>query len=140
MDDFPFLNASAQLTAEEELPTFRMYDFDFEANDFKRDNDGNLILLEGNAALAVWLVKMLKTPRFTYLAYSDRYGFEIYDYIGRVTKSGVAISEMRRLITESIMTNSYVKAVTSIDFNHARRGNKLSISITLTTIYGEMVI
>ncbi len=139
MSDFPFLDSAAS-TEEEELPTFKMYDYDFEKNDFVRDGNGQMILLEGNDALKIWLIKMLKTSRFTWLAYSDRYGCEVYDWIGKVTKKPVAESELRRLLTESIMVNPFVKSIDEMNFNHERRGNELTIDITLTTVYGKLEV
>ena len=139
MAEWDFLTANSTPT-EENLPIFKQYAYDFEKNEFVFDGDGNMILLEGNEALAVWLVKMLKTARFTYLAYSDSYGCEVYEWMGKVTKKAVAVSEMRRLLTESIMVNPYVKAIDAIEFNHDQRGNRLDIEITLSTIYGKLVV
>ena len=139
MAEWDILNVTTT-PIEENLPVFKQYAYDFEKNEFLFDGDGNMILLEGNEALAVWLVKMLKTARFTYLAYSDGYGCEVYEWMGKVTKKQFAISEMRRLLTESIMTNPYIKAIDAIEFNHDQRGNRLDIEITLSTIYGKLVV
>ena len=139
MAEWDILNVTTT-PIEENLPVFKQYAYDFEKNEFLFDGDGNMILLEGNEALAVWLVKMLKTARFTYLAYSDSYGCEVYEWLGKVTKKQFAISEMRRLLTESIMTNPYIKAIDAIEFNHDQRGNRLDIEITLSTIYGKLVV
>ena len=139
MAEYVFLGSSAT-ASEENLPIFKQYAWDFDKKEFIRDGSGGLILLEGNEALKIWLIKMLRTARFTYLAYSDSYGCEIYEWMGKVTKKAVAISEMRRLLTESIMVNPYVKAIDAMEFVHDKRGNSLEINITLSTIYGAVNI
>ena len=139
MAEYVFLGSS-EAVSEENLPIFKQYAWDFDKKEFIRDGSGGLILLEGREALAIWLIKMLRTARFTYLAYSDSYGCEVYEWMGKVTKKAVAISEMRRLLTESIMVNPYVKAIDAMEFVHDRRGNELTINITLSTIYGAVNI
>ena len=139
MAEWDILNVTTT-PIEENLPVFKQYAYDFEKNEFLLDGDGNMILLEGNEALAVWLVKMLKTARFTHLAYSSQYGCQIYEWIGTVTKNQFAISEMRRLLVEAIMIQPRIKAIKSIEFNHERHGNELEIKIELETVYGHLTI
>ena len=56
--------------------TFREFAWDFERNDFIRDDNGQYIILEGNAALKVWIYKCLMTERYRYRAYFDESYFE----------------------------------------------------------------
>lgn len=67
--EFPFLSSSKNVSTSS-LPLFKTYAWDFEKDEFVRDGNGHMILLEGNDALKVWIYKALKTERFIYKAYS----------------------------------------------------------------------
>lgn len=138
-DDFPFIG-SINRTAAENLPMFREYAWDFDNNCFLYDGNGNMILLEGNDALKVWIIKALRTERYNYLAYSWRYGSEIKRFIGRVMSVGERRSELRRNIIETLMVNNYIKSIDNIEFFETANGKDLEIKIYLTTTYGKMTL
>ena len=137
--EFPFINA-AQTFNPSTLPLFKMYDWDFEENQFVRDESGRMILLEGNDALKIWIIKALKTERFIYLAYSWRYGSELRRYIGAVMGVGERKSEMKRAIIECLMVNPYIRSVDSVVFEENKRRRELEVQISVTTIYGTILI
>lgn len=138
-EDFPFIG-SANTTTAASLEMFHEYAWDFEKDCFILDGNGNMILLEGNAALKVWIIKALRTERYNYLAYSWRYGSEIKRFIGRVMGVGERRSELRRNIIETLMVNSYIKSIDNIEFAETANGTDLEIKIYLTTVYGKMTL
>lgn len=82
----------------------------------------------------------MKTRRYRYLAYSWRYGTEIYDLIGKVLSNGERRSEFRRGIIEALLVNPWIKAVTSVEFVEAGHGRVLEVNVTVDTVYGELTI
>lgn len=139
IDDFPFVTGT-RAGDSESLPKFKEYAWDFYNDSFKLDGNGQMILLEGDEALKVWIIKTLRTERYRHLAYSWRYGLSMYKLINKVMAVGERRSELRRYITESLMANPYIKAVKSIEFVETNHGRNLEINILINTIYGEIAI
>ena len=137
-DTFPFLGKTTADTSTLEL--FKMYAWDFDKDDFIRDGNGKMILLTGNDALKVWIMKSLRTERFIWLAYSKRYGIELEQFIGKVMGVQERYSELKRMITESLMTNPYIRSIDLIEFVPEEHSRVLNINITLTTIYGTVTL
>lgn len=133
-EEFPFISAATE-TADD-LPLFKEYAWDFETDKFRYDGNGNHILLTGNDALEVWIYKALKTERFSYLAYSWGYGIELKPFIGKVMSVQERYSELKRVITECLMVNPYIKSIDSVTFS--QDGPSVTCRITLTSIYGEV--
>lgn len=137
--EFPFTGTTNAVT-NEELPLFRMYAWDFDNDKFLYDGNGRRILLSGDEALKVWIYKVLRTERFVWLAYSRRYGIELYPFIAKVMNYGERYSEMRRMIIEALLVNPYIKSVDRVEFTEKNHGEYLEADIDLTTIYGKLVI
>lgn len=133
-EEFPFISAATE-TADD-LPLFKEYAWDFETDKFRYDGNGNHLLLTGNDALEVWIYKALKTERFSYLAYSWGYGIELKPFIGKVMSVQERYSELKRVITECLMVNPYIKSIDSVTFS--QDGPSVTCRITLTSIYGEV--
>ena len=102
--------------------------------------NGRHILLTGNPALEVWIYKALKTERFEYLAYSWQYGIELKPFIGKVMGVQERYSELRRVITECLMVNPYIRSIDSFSITPENRAELIRVHITLTTVYGEVEI
>ena len=137
-EEFPFISGAAG--SAEELPLFKEYAWDFETDKFRYDGNGNHILLTGNDALEVWIYKALKTERFSYLAYSWGYGIELKPFIGKVMSVEERYSELKRVITECLMVNPYIKSIDKFEYAQSENGETVTLTIQLTTIYGEMSI
>lgn len=136
--EFPFMNSVS--SSKEELPLFKEYAWDFNADSFIYDGNGNHVLLDGNEALKVWIYKALKTERFSYLAYSWQYGIELQPFIGKVMSVQERKSELKRMIIECLMVNPWIKSVDSVTFEEVKHGEDLTTTINLTTVYGEVVL
>lgn len=135
--EFPFTGGVSVL-AEQELPTFREYAWDFENDCFIYDDAGKRIIVEGDEALKIWVYKALKTERYEYLAYSWQYGIELKPFIGKVMGVNERYSELKRVIIECLMVNPYIRSVDSVDFQ--TDGDYTHCDIALTTVYGEVNI
>ena len=121
--EFPFIGSDTSDDTSDDLPLFKEYAWDFETDKFIYDDNGNHILLTGNDALEVWIYKALKTERFDYLAYSWQYGIEL-----------------KRVITECLMVNPYIKSIDSFAIDQQKHGETALLTIGLTTVYGEVSI
>lgn len=137
--EFPFLGVS-QPVKSTSLPLFKMYAWDFSKDQFTRDGNGHRILLTGNDALKVWIYKVCRTERYVWLAYSRRYGIEIYPFINKVMSVGERKSELKRMITEALMVNPYIKSLDSIELVEDKHGEDMTVEISLTTIYGQVTV
>ena len=137
--EFPFIGAMRDIVAGD-LPPFQEYAWDFERDCFLYDVNGRHILLTGNPALEVWIYKALKTERFEYLAYSWQYGIELKPFIGKVMGVQERYSELRRVITECLMVNPYIRSIDSFSITPENRAELIRVHITLTTVYGEVEI
>ena len=138
--EFPFIGSNATENTTDELPLFKEYAWDFETDKFIYDDNSNHILLTGNAALEVWIYKALKTERFDYLAYSWQYGIELKPFIGKVMSVQERYSELKRVITECLMVNPYIKSIDSFNIDQRKHGETALLTIGLTTVYGEVSI
>lgn len=137
--EFPFIGAMRDIVVGD-LPLFQEYAWDFERDCFLYDVNGRHILLTGNPALEVWVYKALKTERFEYLAYSWQYGIELKPFIGKVMGVQERYSELRRVITECLMVNPYIRSIDSFSITPENRAGLVRVHITLTTVYGEVAI
>ena len=137
--EFPFIGAMRDIVAGD-LPLFQEYAWDFERDCFLYDVNGRHLLLTGNPALEVWIYKALKTERFEYLAYSWQYGIELKPFIGKVMGVQERYSELRRVVTECLMVNPYIRSIDSFSITPENRAELIRVHITLTTVYGEVEI
>lgn len=134
----PFMSGPTKETlAEENLPTFKEYGWDFDTDSFKRDENGNLVILEGNEAIKVWVYKCLKTERYRYRAYFDDYGAELERFIGH-PNDGQEGTELYRYVQEALLVNPYIRAVGDISISEV--GKKIILNVKLNTIYSDDAI
>jgi len=82
------------------------------------------------------IYKILNTERYQYLIYSWNYGVELKELIGK--PSFYVIPETERRITEALMQDERISGVDAFSFETER--NKLQVSFTVHTIYGEIEI
>lgn len=90
MSIFPFIDASGVTDTKKvtDLPLLKEYAYDYAKNELLLDENGCTYLVEGNAALRIWIFKALTTARFRHVAYSPAFGEEYEDQlIGHMTMS-----------------------------------------------------
>ena len=61
-------------------------------------------------------------------------------YIGKVMGVQERKSEIKRMIVEALMVNPYIKSIDKVEFVEESHNREMEIKITLTTIYGQMVM
>lgn len=135
MNLFPDLSV-AKLDAKEELPIFKEWAFDFEKQELKTRN-GSYYLIEKEEALKIWIYKALKVARYTFTAYSARYGTEIEELFGLTQDEEIMNSELSRMVEEALLVNPYLTGVERFSFWKDEKGHR-HMSFAVHTIYGEL--
>lgn len=109
--------------------------FDFEAGDFVTA-DGAVKQLSGAEALSIWIQKILRTEKHKCEAYRDtEYGTGLETLVvgSRFSRDFVE-SEVKREITEALMKNNCIKAITN--YNYEYKGDShINISFDVESIY-----
>ena len=110
--------------------------YDFKACDFVME-DGDPIKVSGIEALRVWITKILHTQLNRYQIYAGTsYGANIEDLvIGKGYSTAFIQSELKREIETALLQNDDIEYVS--DFVLTREKDKLDISFTVGTVYGE---
>lgn len=129
------ITVTSASSSDSDLPTFKEYAWDFDNDDFIIE-DGELVILEGDEALKVWIYKALKTQRYRYLAYSFNYGNEFESLINKGYDKDLVVSELKRLIEQCLLVNKYIKSVDSVDIE--LEDDKLIGTIYITTVYSSI--
>ena len=86
----------------------------------------------------MWVYKLLKTPRYRYLAYYDDYGLILEDYIGKTPNDAVEASNLFAEIKKAILVNPYIKDVMNTGMDP--HDKTVQIALEITTIYGKFAI
>ena len=135
MNIFPELSV-AKISDEKRLPMYREWAFDFEREELKIKH-GKYYLVEGNEALKIWIYKALKTERFIFNAYSNKYGNEVSILMGTVEDEDILFSEISRYIQESLLVNPYIVDVGDFNFLHSK-SQEVKVKFIVSTIYGKI--
>lgn len=129
------LNVTTLTDSSENLPIFKEYAWDFDNDEFIIQ-DGEMVIIEGNDALRVWIYKALKTPKFRYLAYSFSFGNEFELLIKKGYDKDLVEIKLKELIEKCLLVNPYIKSIDTVDLE--LDDEKLIGTINLTTIYSSM--
>lgn len=127
--------AVAQLDNKKELPLLQEWAYDFERNEFLKNENGLPYLVSGNEALKIWVFWAVTTAKNHWLANSRAYGSEIERMVGLPVSVAIKSSELKRTIKESIEQCEYVKHVDSIETSF--EDGLLSIDVQLKSVYNE---
>ncbi len=129
MSLFPFINTEAETPSNNR---YYEYEFDFTNNTLTGK------ILEGKAALRMWIYKALLTKRYIYPIYSWDYGQDLDELIGQGYETDYIKSEVERRIQDCLMINEHIKGCSNFDMNLIN--DKLQISFTVSTTFGEVAI
>ncbi len=129
MSLFPFM---AEQVETKNNDIYNEYEFDF--------NTGELTgkILNGKAALRMWIYKAILTKRYTYPIYSWDYGQDLDELIGKGYETDYIKSEVERRVQECLMINEHIKRCHSFEINLIN--DRLQINFTAETIFGEVAI
>lgn len=134
---FPMIQpeATAAENAADDFPMYREVKWDYEKNAPVYKN-GNPVIVKGAEAVLVWAWNALHTARFRYEIHSFNYGSELEDLIGQPYSQALKESEAARYVRECLLINPYITDVSNLSISFS--GDRLSISGTLVTRYGEV--
>lgn len=91
--------------------------------------------VDGIEALRQAIALMLQVEKDEYAIFSDEYGLQVSDLIGKPYP--LVVAELERRIKETLLVDERVLAVD--DFSFAAVGNRLSVRFVVKSIYGEDV-
>jgi len=120
----------AQAIAETEAASVdRTYKLDFAAKTISG-------IVDESEAIRQAILKRLMTDAGVYEIYSDDYGLKVNDLIG--LSPGIVRSEIERRITETLLRDDRITAVTN--FESTVTGDEMTLSFIVTTIYGIIAV
>ena len=106
------------------------YEIDFETGKLT----GNVV--EGKDAIRIWIWLVLQTQRYRYYVYTWDYGNEFEDLIGQGYTVEYIEAQARRMTEDCLMVNENIQDISG--FSVRTEGDKLIISFTVDTIYGNI--
>lgn len=124
LDDF--LEAETQTPKVEPSKTYRI---NFETGRISG-------MVDEKEALKQFIKKALLTNRSHYRIYSDDYGCEIEQLIGRNVTDSFLQAEIPRMVREALVYDDRINEVTNVTVE--RQGDAIFISATVDSIYGEV--
>lgn len=125
---FPFVD-NEEDEQEESLYIPKEYGINFETGQLS----GKIV--EGYEALLVWTWLALKTPRYRYYIYSEDYGQEYEDLIGKSYSTELTDSELERMTEECLTENPYITGIEN--FSCEKNEEKVTVSFSLITELGD---
>lgn len=125
---FPFVDNEED--EQEESPYIpKEYGINFETGQLS----GKIV--EGYEALLVWAWLALKTPRYRFYIYSEDYGQEYEDLIGKSYSIELTDSELERMTEECLTENPYITGIEN--FSCEKNEEKVKVSFSLITELGD---
>ncbi|WP_410497020.1 DUF2634 domain-containing protein [Cellulosilyticum sp. ST5] len=129
MSLFPFLSNDV-IEVAQSVGTYKEYEFDFQAGKLTGK------ILEGKAALKMWIYKALLTKRYIYPIYSWDYGQDLEELIGQGYETDFIKSEVERRVQECLIMNDNINGCHNFDISLIN--DTLKISFTVNTTFGEV--
>ena len=90
--------------------------------------------LDGMEAVKQVVYKILQTERYKYVIYDWNYGVELEDLFGKAVS--FVIPELQRRITEALLTDDRIEAVT--DFSFETEKGSVTAAFRVQTIWGDL--
>lgn len=125
---FPFEETEEE-TQEENSYIPREYGIDFETGQLS----GKMV--EGYDALLVWAWLALRTPRYRYYIYSEDYGQEYENLVGKSYSEELTDSELERMTEECLTENPYITGIEN--FSCVKQEEKITLTFRLITELGD---
>lgn len=133
-EKIPIEEANPQETIDE-IPIGRSWRFDFQTGDFSQSPSGSARSIDGIELYKQWAYKVLATPRYKHLSYSRSYGQELEELIGSGLSKQAIESEVRRMVTETLMV--IPQTITVNQFVFEWKEDALYYSCEVSTTFGE---
>lgn len=92
--------------------------------------------IDGQEAMIQAIAKILETERSVYPIYSEDYGHDLDELIGK--SDDYVETEIERVLEEALTEDDRITGVTVDDFTVD--GDKATVTATVSTIYGEIEV
>jgi hypothetical protein len=89
----------------------------------------------GTEALKQAIYKIMSTVRYAEIIYSDSYGTELIDYMGRLTP--YVWAELERCIRAALLKDDRISAVTDFEFEENKKSRTLNVSFKVVSGEGN---
>lgn len=120
----------------EQIQFGKTWRFDFDNGDFFLSPIGKQQSLDDIDSWIEWAKKAIRTTRYKYLAYDDIYGQDFMNLISKnLTRAGNE-SEIKRIITETLMVDSRTKSVDNFTFEWD--GDAVYFTFQMENVRGEV--
>lgn len=130
-----FLNETE--TQETDLPLFKEMAIDFETGEPIIKNN-EIVTLEGQEALKVWIWKVLETERYKYKAYTENYGNELKEQLGTIYDKTIKDAILENEIRECLGVNPYIVRLHSFSIETPEGMQHPYIYFSVDTVYGTI--
>lgn len=131
-----FLSSHSKINIESTLSLFTELAIDYETGEVLIGENGDVIKLEKNEALKVWIWKALKTKRNKFNAYSNSFGTDLYNEIGYVYDRTIKQQLINNEIYEALKVNPYIVNVYEFKNIYDYKNLKLTVQFKVDTVYG----
>lgn len=121
-----------------ELEIFKEIAIDFETGEPIIES-GEIVVLEGKEALKVWIWKVLKIERNRYEIYSENYGNDLKENIGKIYDETTRRAIIQNEIIECLMVNPYITSINDFTVELDEERRHPVFNFTVSTIYGEII-
>jgi hypothetical protein len=118
-------------------PQGRSWAFDFERGQFIARGRGPAEV-HGEAALRVWIEKTLRTARFAHTIYSDGYGIDMPDVIGRAPTPG-RIGQYTEAVKAALLVHDRIEGVADFRFTQSPDVDFLLVTFTVQLVEDEEI-
>lgn len=125
-------------SASEEVTFGRSWRFDFEAGDFVMTPTRKVAAADETAAWVMWCEKAIRTPRYRHLIYSREHGEEFDDLIGKGYGRAIQESEIKRMVTETLMVDPRTSSVG--DFTYEWRDDACYFTCRISNVRDEEAV
>jgi len=124
-------NIIIPVVAQNTLQPSKTYALDFDTGEIKG-------MVDGRKAIEQFIRKAIVTIRFIHPIYTDAYGCEVRNMIGKGFADSFLKSEIKRMVTEALIYDSRVNSV--YDFDIKPNGDEIFIEFTADTVEGILEI
>lgn len=121
-------------TSPEDMPVAWEWAFDFESNEFLKNDRGNYKVY-GKEALKIWIQKMLQTQKQRYSIYSEEYGHDLEELMGQHFDETL-MTQIQNELVRALTANPYILDATDFAFER-KPGGTLQVSFQIQSIYGD---
>ncbi|MDF2636522.1 MAG: phage protein [Pelosinus sp.] len=120
-------NIVIPVVTQNTLQSSKTYALDFDTGEIKG-------MVDGRKAIEQFIRKAIVTIRFIHPIYTDAYGCEVRNMIGKGFSDSFLKSEIKRMVTEALIYDSRVNSV--YDFNIRINGDDVFIGFWVDTVEG----